>query len=1010
MELRIGNHAKVNILLEEQAFLGVRRVAGKVAEDLRKVLSADAQVVQIGDAADVTAGAPADAVTIVAATQGKSDLAERLSGEIPEIGQIRGGRERYVFLLRQLPGSGRVSLLIVGSDKRGTIYGLFHLSELLHVSPWVYFADVTPVPQEQLLLTDADELVSKEPSVKYRGFFINDEWPAYGNWTFEHFGGFTAEMYDHVFELILRLKGNYLWPAMWTSNFSLDGPGLANAELADEYGIVMSNSHHEPCSRHSEEWDLVRGDDSPYGNAWNFDRNKEGLTNYWRDGLKRNAPFENIITVGMRGERDSEILGRTATLQENIDYLKEVITTQNRLIREIISEDLDEVPRMLAIYKEVEAYFKGDDTAVGLKEWPELDGITCMLCEDNQGNMRLLPEESTRNRKGGWGMYYHFDYHGDPFSYEWIGSTYLPKVWEQMGEAYEAGIREIWIVNVGDLKPQELPLSYFLDLAYDFEKYGTAAPNTTDDYTKRWIAAQFGGVLTEEEQAQTFAAVDAYTWLNSTQKPESLQTDTYHPVHYGESQGVLDYAAPLAEASTRIYEGLKAGPESAKALADAYFQLVTFPVCATLTQHRLMLLAGQNHFLAAQGKPSGNALAVQVAEAKRRETELRDAYHSLCGGKWNGMMLSQHVGFQHWNEEENRYPERRFIWRAEKKRLVVSIPETGQYSMGGDWTRKDLHLTAFCKPGTNEAMIELENAGNEDMTVTVEQSAPWITVGTTELSLAACPDADGTGRADFTDSVARVAITLDRKALREAFVSGTAASSGEVISDRYVRTELIFRTEGRHVKVQIYACSFTPEEEAGNVVPVLPAAWRERASFPDDLGLILEAGSAASYEEGADGAKWVYMAPYGKYDGALKAFPVTEHFSGTAGAPSATYEILLPEEGEYLLTVLSAPSNPTDGSNHLRLGVQLDDREGTSFVDTIPESFRAGVTSNRPWSLGVINQIHLGETSFTASAGKHCLKIFACDPGLVVERLMIRRKDTEWAKGYLGPLPKRLKK
>ncbi len=255
--------------------------------------------------------------------------------------------------------------MIAGSDKRGTIYGLFHLSELLGVSPWVYFADVLPVKRDTVILTQAVNTVSKEPSVKYRGFFINDEWPSFGSWTFRHFGGFTAEMYDKVFELLLRLKGNYLWPAMWTSSFSLDGPGMANALLADEYGIVMSNSHHEPCLRHSEEWDLVKGEGSPYGTEWNFDRNKKGLTRYWRDGLRRNGRLENIITMGMRGERDSEILGHAATLKENIDYLKEVISTQNQLIRECVDNNLDQVPRMLALYKEVEAYFYGDDKTEG---------------------------------------------------------------------------------------------------------------------------------------------------------------------------------------------------------------------------------------------------------------------------------------------------------------------------------------------------------------------------------------------------------------------------------------------------------------------------------------------------------------------------------------------------------------------------------------------------------------------------------------------------------------------
>ena len=410
------------IYIEETAYSGVRKILEKVKNDLYLVTGKEYEIVN--DISESKGGNDC----IFVGTLGKSTYLDRLIEQKKlDVTQVEGKREVYSFSVIEEDGF-RV-LVIAGSDKRGTIYGMFHLSELAGVSPWVYFADVMPKKKDTFIVTQEDNMVSKEPSVKYRGFFINDEWPSFGNWTFRHFGGFTAEMYDKVFELLLRLKGNYLWPAMWTSSFSLDGPGLSNAELADEYGIVMSNSHHEPCLRHSEEWDLVKGEDSVYGNAWNFDRNKQGLTNYWRDGLKRNGGFENIITMGMRGERDSEILGPTATLKENIDYLKDVITIQNELIRETINEDLTKVPRMLALYKEVEDYFYGDEETEGLKDWKELDGVTFMLCEDNFGNMRTLPTQDIRERDGGWGMYYHFDYHGDPVSYEWVNSTYLPKVW-----------------------------------------------------------------------------------------------------------------------------------------------------------------------------------------------------------------------------------------------------------------------------------------------------------------------------------------------------------------------------------------------------------------------------------------------------------------------------------------------------------------------------------------------------------------------------------------------------
>lgn len=261
--------------------------------------------------------------------------------------------------------------------------------------------------------------------------------------------------------------------------------GEGKCPPCDCYGIVMSNSTHEPCLRHSEEWDLVRGEDSVYGNEWSYLTNREGLIRYWRDGLLRSGKYENIITIGMRGERDSLMLGEDASLEQNISLLKEIITEQRKLIRECVGEN---EPEMLALYKEVEAYYYGDETTPGLKDWDGLDGVTLMLCEDNYGNMRTLPTEEMRSHRGGFGMYYHFDYHGSPVSYEWVNSSYLPKIWDQMTMAYDFGVRDIWIVNVGDLKFQEYPLSFFMDLAYDYEKWGSQQDS---------CAAGLSGVLGE---------------------------------------------------------------------------------------------------------------------------------------------------------------------------------------------------------------------------------------------------------------------------------------------------------------------------------------------------------------------------------------------------------------------------------------------------------------------------------------------------------------------------------
>lgn len=633
-----------DLIVEPEAYEGVRRIAGKVAADMENVFGAQPRIL---DGLE-----EAGAYPVICATLGKSPLVDELAqrAKLP-LSRIQGKRECYFLRFVRNPRPNvKCALLICGSDKRGTIYGMFHLSELMGVSPWYDWADVAPKRLACMELDRSVETVSKEPSVRYRGFFINDEWPSFGTWAYAKFKGFNAQMYDKVFELLLRLKGNYLWPAMWSASFPLDGPGLESAELADIYGVVMGTSHHEPCLRASEEWDIYKGESTPYGTEWNYHTNKEGLLRYWKDGLARSGHLESVITIGMRGERDTSMLGEDSSLKENIDLLKDIISNQRRLIRENVPNG-EQAPLMMALYKEVEAYYYGDSKTEGLQSWEGLDGVTLMLCEDNYGNMRTLPTAQMRKHNGGFGMYYHFDYHGGPISYEWVNSTPLSKVWEQMTMAYDYGVRDIWIVNVGDLKPQELPLSYFMELAYDFEKWGTKAPNMTHSFTKQWVEMQFGAYLSQQEQMQTAALLEGYTRLNGNRRPEALNRYVYHPTNYNEAAHVLEEAQGLYDCSMRMMEWM---PEEC---ADTFYELVHFPVCASANVIRMQILAGWNELYAAQGNADlANACARLVGACIRKDKELTANYNGRNMGKWYGMSSSAHVGFINWNDEGWSYP------------------------------------------------------------------------------------------------------------------------------------------------------------------------------------------------------------------------------------------------------------------------------------------------------------------------------------------------------------------
>src|SRR5215217_4197906 len=358
------------------------------------------------------------------------------------------------------------ALVIAGSDRRGTAFGVFELSRQMGVSPWYWWADV-PVKGKKELYIKANAFLSDAPRVKYRGIFINDEAPALSGWTKEKFGGFNHVFYEKVFELILRLKANYLWPAMWGNAFYDDDP--LNKQTADDYGIVIGTSHHEPLMRAHDEW-------RRYGHGkWNYDSNEVRLKEFWKGGMQR-ATNEKIVSIGMRGDGDEPMSRETATA-----LLERIVKDQRRIIEEVTGKSAAATPQLWALYKEVQDYYD--------KGMRVPDDVTLLLCDDNWGNIRKLPKLSEKPRKGGYGIYYHFDYVGGPRNYKWINTNNIARTWEQMHLAWEYGARQIWIVNVGDIKPMEFPISFFLDYSWNPERWNE---DNLRSYYTNWSEQQFG--------------------------------------------------------------------------------------------------------------------------------------------------------------------------------------------------------------------------------------------------------------------------------------------------------------------------------------------------------------------------------------------------------------------------------------------------------------------------------------------------------------------------------------
>lgn len=855
---------------EQDAYPGVCKVADKVRHDIRNVTGKEP--------AAIGKLCKADTVVIFGTAERSRVLDQLDAGGQIDLGRIRGQREVYLFQIvpdLHIDGAAGIkeALVIAGSDKRGTIYGLFHISELLGVSPFTDWSQVMPPRRDSLIWDERVNLVSKEPAVEYRGFFINDEWPAFGTWCTKHFGGFTAQMYDHVFEVLLRLRGNYLWPAMWSSSFSLDGPGLASAQLADEYGIVMGLSHHEPCLRHGEEYSKVRGQDSIYGDAWDFRTNRDGITRFWEDGLRRNGQFENVITMGMRGERDSVLLGDDASLEGNIALLKKVIHTQNELIRKNVCPDLHTVPRMLALYKEVEPFFYGSEDVPGLKEDRELEDVIFLLCDDNHGWLRTLPDEDMRRHPGGYGMYYHFDYHGSPVSYEWTNSTWLPQVWEQMTAAYEYGIRRLWIVNVGDLAFQELPLSYFMDLAFDYDTWGISAPDAATGYIRSWIQRQFADSFTAADQEVLLQVIRAYTGMNNNCRPEHLSARTYQAEPGGEAYEILAQTERVITACEDL--SLRCRQEN----RAAFEELVYYNAVASMNLHRMWAYTALNHFLASRGALIANDYAEKVRECLRRDEALKQQLHQEAGGKWDGFALAAHIGFCNWNDEEAANPVLMQVLPVQGTRLIACVQGSRETTCGGEWTGKRLVLDVFGK-NVNEAEIRLLAGGSEDVHFTVKSSAAWA-----ELSLQ-----EGTVGPDMPVKIIRVS----RKQVVDA------------------EAQVLIRTRTGQITVVV-----KNRTQPGGRIVISADEYTERHDTQD-------AGYRILQETGRSGA-------------AIRVYPVTEQFMKGQDRPSVSYAFRMEAEGNAELAFELRPSNPWRPGRQIHLEYALNGEEIQKVMVTAPD-------------------------------------------------------------------------
>ncbi len=552
---------------------------------------------------------------------------------------ISGKWEHYHLAYVSTPVKGiKNALLIIGSDERGTAYGIFEAVEQMGVSPWNWWADV-PVQKTTAFYINKNVSLSDGPKVKYRGIFINDEAPALSNWSREKFGGFNHKFYEQVFILMLRLKANYIWPAMWGNAFYDDDP--LNKDIAKKYGIVIGTSHHEPLMRAHDEW-------RRYGEktAWNYETNPSKLREFWKEGVAR-ADHEKIVTVGMRGDGDEPMTEDVA-----IELLNKIITDQRTIIEEVTKKPAKETPQIWALYKEVQTYY---DNGMRVPE-----DITLLFCDDNWGNVRRLPDPSAPPRPGGYGMYYHFDYVGGPRNYKWLNTNFLPRIWDQMTLCYQNGIDRIWIVNVGDIKPMELPIHFFLDLAWNPDKI---QHGDIKDYLNSFASQQFG----KTQPAEIADILFQSSKLINIRKAELLSSNTFTLTEF---QYLINQFESLQSRSDIVMTALSAE------YRDAYFQLVHHPIEAMNNLYKMYFNQALNHKAYYQKSSESNKYAEKVAAYFAQDSVITAKYHQMNGGKWNHMMSQTHIGYTYWQQPPVQVMPavyRQFVWEFTNNQ-TIEIP------------------------------------------------------------------------------------------------------------------------------------------------------------------------------------------------------------------------------------------------------------------------------------------------------------------------------------------------
>jgi hypothetical protein len=1066
----VGAEGAAPLIVDSGDFPGVVRAVGDLSRDIARVT----QRLPL-----VSGTVPADAgVAVLVGTVGRSPLIDGLvaSGKL-DVSYLRDGTrakwETFLIQVVEDPTAGLDrAVVIAGSDQRGTIYGVYDVSRRIGVSPWYWWDDVPPQQKSEIFVR-AGRYSQGTPAVKYRGFFINDENPQTGTWAPHMFGpgkeptgnfpgGLNHDYYAKVFEVMLRLRANYLWPAVWGRAFFEDDP--ENQATADLYGVVMGTSHEAPMNRGIEEWNRTH----PYG-QWSY---REKLVNgvlvdfrppveaYWRAGAERIGTSEVVVTLGMRGQGDTALPDG-----DGIGLMQTIVNKQREILAEETGKPLADVPQVFTLYKEVQRYWDGHPLEGGGVERLAIpDDVTVVFSDDNWGNLKRVPDLGAAPRAGGYGIYYHFDYVGGPRDYKWVDTNLLPNIWEQLQLAHENGVDRLYVVNVGDMKGNELPLQFFLDYAWDPSRLGLS---DIPAWETAWAAEHFG----PDAAASIAGVLHDYQLLQSDRKPELsnrkvwltgdpttdagivYSDDSYNSdvlseqsytddnpfslTAYRELETVTARWRELADRAETVGMFLPDGQQ------DSFFELVYYPVKASHALYELRLAEFKNILYERQGRAATNAMAAEAQSWFDLGVGLADYYNlGLAGGKWWGWQTQPYVGYGDKNRPGNYTPKAQYNNNLGTTHWKWQQPEANDKALPDAIYPYLRTLDVSALPASLAVQVEgapvaldggapfVTDGGTATLpTFSIFQTQPaqWFEVfnrGCGAISYTIHVDPQGTqpqygGRDAYQyfnwlrvvpsapHQVTTETVTVDGVTYTK-FTGATGTFTDEMRVQVFVDWP---RQPPPSVVTYPLTVPITISGDDGSTV-VVNAVVEYRESLTPMQRQFIEANGVVSIEAdhftrafGSSEVSWLRIPDIGRTGSGMRLQPFTAPRQTLgAASPRLEYDMyLFGDVGQVEVTAYVSPrANVRNTADGVRFALSIDD--GAPVEVNVTAGVNLYGNGNRVWEWHVGENAHISATVLPVAGGPgtHVLKVWAIDPEVIVQKLVVDLGDNALPSAF-GP-------